>query len=133
MDTSIALKPILQEEDAIKVIKILNLKNNFQLSVLVPDIFRYEFFNVMSGKYSASVCEKFYEHLTEKQWSIIPFDYDIIRIATRLKGKYQKITFYDAAYHALAKAYKTIFVTADERYARMVNDEDVVLLKDLEV
>ena len=133
MDTSVALKPLFEEEESAKVMKLLNLKNNFQLSVLVPDIFRYEFFNVVGGKYSAVECEKAYEHLTEKQWSIIPFDHDIIRIATRLKEKYPKITFYDAAYHALAKAYRIIFVTADERYARMVNEKDVVLLKDLEV
>jgi len=47
-----------------------------------------------------------------------------------LTSKYE-VTFYDAAYHALALIHKGTFVTADTRYVKKVADDgNVVALSD---
>lgn len=134
LNASAILKPFLDEEGSHLVEKIFYLKNSFQVSVLVPDIFRYEFINTLCRMKGDEVALKFYEFITEKQLSILPLEADLMEWATKLMQKYPRISFYDAVYHALAKAYKIPFVTADEKYFEMVKREkDVLLLEKLNI
>ena len=133
-DASVLLLPVLGQDEKMTVRKILFKKDNFDYSILVPDIFRYEYFNVTNRHVDAETAARSYEALTGLQLSIIPMEDDLIDGANRLMMKYPKISFYDAAYHALAKAYKVDLVTADEKYYRMTKKEgNVVLLKDLKI
>lgn len=134
LDASAILKPFLGEEESDIVEKIFYLKDNFQVSVLVPDIFRYEFINTLCRMKGDEAALKLYEFITEKQLSILPLEADLMKWATRLMQKYPRVSFYDAVYHALAKAYKIPFVTADEKYFEMVKSErDVLLLNKLKI
>jgi predicted nucleic acid-binding protein len=130
IDNSVLSKPLFNENGAAKVRKLLNLKDNFKISIFVPEIFRYEFFNAATRKKGASVAKKAYNKITERQFSIISFESDLIEMTSRLMTKYPKITFYDASYHALAKAYNGIFVTADEKYYELTKKEGNIKLLD---
>lgn len=134
IDTSVILKALLDEEDSDKATKLFYLKEIFELSIFVPDIFRYEFFNRLTRENDASFALKAYREFTEIQVSIITLEADIIEIANKLMWKYHKISFYDAAYHALAKAYRTDLITADEKYYQITRKEgNVELLKNLKI
>lgn len=128
LDTSVLLQPLLQEEGATKVAQLLYLKDNFKLSILVPDIFRYEFFNTATRKKNAMTARRAYQALTEKQLSIIPLEFDLLEACNRFMEKYQGISFYDAAYHALAKAYNCPFITADKKYYEHTKKEGTIEL-----
>lgn len=132
VDNSVILKPLLREEGAEIVEKMFLLKDKFELSILVPDIFRYEFFNKVTREYDAQIAQVAWNNLTERQVSIIPLEYDIITASNKLMKKYSKISFYDAAYHALAKVYRVDFITADKKYYQLTKAEgDVKLLEEL--
>jgi|WetSurMetagenome_2_1015567.scaffolds.fasta_scaffold344727_2 predicted nucleic acid-binding protein len=134
MDNSVLIKPLLREDGAEKVEKILLRKERFELSLLVPDIFRYEFFNILTRGFNAEIAMAAWLELTERQVSIIPLEVDLIDMANRLVTKYAKISFYDAAYHALALAYCVDYVTADEKYYNIVKKEgNIRLLEDFKI
>ncbi len=134
VDTSVILKPILKEDGEEKVKKMNYLKDNYELSILIPDIFRYEFMNIVGRGLETQTAENAFLAFTERQVSIIPLDTDLMGIAAKIKNQYPKVSFYDAAYHALAKAYNTDFITADRRYYEQTKKEgNIKLLKDLKL
>jgi len=134
LDTSVILKPLLKEHGGEIVKKIMYLKENFELSILVPDIFRYEFMNTIGRELDTGIAEDAFMAFTERQVSIIPLALDLIKKAFEITNKYPKVSFYDAVYHALAKAYNTDFITADHRYYEQTKKEgNIKLLEDLKL
>ena len=134
VDNSVVLKPLLREAGSEKVERLFVKKDNFEISILVPDIFRYEFFNKMTKDFSGAAALEAYNAFIEYQVSIIPMGPDLIESANLLIKKHPKITFYDAAYHALAKAYDADFITADQRYYEQTKREgNIKMLDDLKL
>jgi len=134
VDASVILKPILREDGKELVEKMNYLKDNYELSILVPDIFRYEFMNIAGRGLDSQTAEAAFLSFTERQVSIIPLAFDLMQIAFEITNKYPKVSFYDAVYHALAKAYNTDFITADHRYYEQTKKEgNVKLLEDLKL
>lgn len=134
VDASVLLKIIFPEKDSGKAEELITMKDNFDLSILVPDIFRYEFFQEVTRKAGAQAAHDGYFALTDRQISIIPLAVDLIETAQEIMQKYPKIAFYDATYHALAKAYNTILVTADEKYYEKAKHEgDIQLLESVKL
>ncbi len=134
VDASVLLKAFLDEKDSRKAEKIVNMKNNFQLSVLVPDIFRYEFFQKMTRVAGEEGANQAYYEITDRQLSIIPLAQDIIDTAQKIMEHHPKAAFYDAAYHALAKAYNVDLITADKDYYQQTKKlGNIRLLEDLKL
>jgi len=48
----------------------------------------------------------------------------------KMVQKYPKISYYDAAFHILAKELNAIFITADRKYYNQVKDEGFIYLYD---
>ena len=134
IDNSVILKTIIQEEGSELARKLIVLKNKYEISILVPDIFRYEFFNKLIKGMDGEKAMEIFQELIERQVSILPLENDLIEMANKLVIKYPKISFYDAAYHALAKAYDAELITADEKYYALTQKEgNIRLLRDLKV
>jgi len=134
LDNSVVCKPLFKEEGADIVEKIFAKKENFEIMVLLPEIFRFEFFNAAARKKTAEIANAAYESFSEKQVSIIPNEGDLIDKTLRIMKKYPRVSFYDASYHALAIAYDALFVTADKQYYEMTRKEgNVTLLEDLKI
>ena len=134
LDASVLLKAILNEEDSPKVEKIITMKDNFELFILVPDIFRYEFLQQMTRKVGLEAANFAYHAITEFQLGVIPLENDIIDEAQKIMEQHPQVSFYDATYHALAKAYKTDFITADERYYQQTKTiGNIKLLKNFRI
>jgi predicted nucleic acid-binding protein len=134
LDASVLLKVPLVEEDSPKAHKIMNKKDNFELSILVPDIFRYEFLQKMTREAGKEGANQAYYEITERQVSIIPLAQDIISGIQKIMDHHPKVAFYDAAYHALAKAYRVDLITADEAYYEKTKAlGNIKLLKDFKI
>jgi predicted nucleic acid-binding protein len=126
-DASVLLKPVLAEEGKETVMKLFLMKDNFEISILVPEIFRYELFNTVIRKKNGSIAKKALDAISEKQFSVIPYQDDIGEITRHLMQKYPGISFYDASYHALAKAYNISYLTADTKYLAAVKGEKDII------
>ena len=134
LDNSVVCKPLFKEEGADIVEKIFTKKENFEIMILLPEIFRFEFFNAAARKKSAEIAYAAYESFAEKQVSIIPNESDLIKKTLRIMKKHPRVSFYDASYHALAMAYDGLFITADREYYMETKDEgNIRLLKDLKL
>lgn len=134
LDNSVILKPVFQENDWEKVVKIFFLKDSYKISIFLPEIFFYEFFNIVGRTKNQKDALEAYKVITQRQVSIIPFEEDLIRIALRINSNYPQTSFYDAAYHALAIAYDCDLITADERYYKITKKEGhIKLLNDLKI
>ena len=128
VDASVLLKTIFNEEDSIKAEKLINQKDNCKLSILVPDIFRYEFFQQVTRKANEKIAQEGYSALFERQISTIPLEVDIIKSAQKIMARHPKISFYDAAYHVLAIREDGEYLTADREYARKARSRGSVTL-----
>lgn len=87
-----------------------------KISLIVPPLWRYEIGNTLTRLIPdnalplITLCETvgLDEVKADDKW---------LKIAVDLVSR-SKVSFYDAAYHALAIARSAVFVTADEKYVR---------------
>lgn len=95
-----------------------------------PSLWMYEVGNILSRKYP----EQAAAHLSSLA-AILGEGHSVADLAFRsvileLVARY-RVTFYDAAYHALAMTQEGVFVTADEKYLNAVaNEPHVIHLRD---
>jgi len=100
-----------------------------KISLIVPPLWRYEVGNTLTrlvpdnALQLITLCESvgLTEMKADDKW---------LEIAVDLVSR-SKVSFYDAAYHALAVTQSAVFVTADEKYVRKSKySSHVCLLKD---
>lgn len=99
------------------------------MELLVPALWLYEVGNVLSRR-CPDHAARLLAALVEFGLAEAPRDRRWWERALQI-ARARRVTFYDAAYHALALARGGVFVTADERYARRAYAEGgLVLLRD---
>jgi len=103
---------------------------NRRLSVAVPPLWYYEVGNILIRRYpehAAQDLSDLRKQLALFEQAMTPaWQSRILDLAARYR-----VTFYDAAYHALAIVREGVFVTADEKYLQAVTGEPHVMhLKD---
>jgi len=134
LDTSVIVKPVLEEQGSDIVCEIFQRKENYGLTVFVPEFFSFEFLNAVKRGKNAMIALEAYKAFMARQVCVIPFEEDLIKKTLAIVKKYPRASYYDSAFHALAKAYKVDLVTADKKYYQMTKKEgDVVLLEDLKL
>jgi predicted nucleic acid-binding protein len=120
-DASVLLKWVLAEEHESNSEQALAVRQTFvegKCDLLLPSLWVYEVASVVSikqPKYTADLVES----LIAMQIATVELSRSCREQAFKLAGKF-KVTFYDAAYHALAMVNQGIFVTADEHYVKKV-------------
>jgi len=100
-----------------------------KIRLLVPKLWYYEVGNTLSRKYpgyaNALLC-----NLMNMELECPESDYDWQATTIQLVTRFY-VTFYDAAYHALAINRDGLFVTADEQYIQKASSSGHILhLKD---
>jgi predicted nucleic acid-binding protein len=131
-DASVLLKWVLPSDDEPDTDRALQLRTSIleeSVRSLLPSLWLYEVGNTIARRFPAhavtwmSALMKFElkEALPTPAW---------LTTTLELASKYD-VTFYDAAYHALALIHKGTFVTADTKYVKKVADDgNVVALSD---
>lgn len=118
-DASVILKwvlPIDNEADAALALQLRDYALQGEVLLSVPALWQYEVGNTLA--------RRFPEHAGELLAALVQFEMlepeptNAWREATLELTKDFGVTFYDAAYHALALVSGGIFVTADQRYIK---------------
>jgi predicted nucleic acid-binding protein len=123
-DASVLLKwvlPSTYEDHVDQALALRDAVAQQHLRVLVPNLWYFEVGNTLARKYPGEASGRL-DDLTRFRLPGIQPDGATERQILRLTLTYG-ITFYDAAYHALAIVHNGIFVTANEKYLQAVAGE----------
>lgn len=128
-DASVLLKWVLdevREEDAGNALKIREEFLAGQIRILLPSLCLYEFGNTVLRLVpdKAPLIMRYFLDFDFEEKAV---NKGVISEIIRLVQGY-KVTFYDAAYHALAISEGGVFVTADVKYIQRVQGEKSVTL-----
>jgi len=106
--------------------KWTNFSGNFRL---VPALWLYEVGNTLARRFPDEAARLLAALMKLELEELAPSRRWLEAVLKLTRG--HGVTFYDAAYHAIAIMHKGDFVTADERYAnRVVEMSSIVLLRD---
>lgn len=132
-DASVILKWVLPdpsgEEGLDAALRLRDAVISEKVSVKVPSLWLFEVGNTLTRRFPRQAAETLQLLMAFGLEESVPDD----RWLSRAVGLTQDygVTFYDAAYHALALAEKGIFVTADQKYIRKAGEAGgVVSLSD---
>ncbi|HLN48261.1 MAG TPA: type II toxin-antitoxin system VapC family toxin [Steroidobacteraceae bacterium] len=130
-DASVLLKRVLPSDDEPDADKALLLRSAIveeAVRVLAPGLWFYEVGNTIARRFPAHA-PAWLSALLNFGLEVSPPSQPWLTKALELTTRYQ-VSFYDAAYHALALVHDGLFVTADRRYAdRVTEPGSVVVLR----
>ena len=131
-DASVLLKWVLPSDDELELDKALLLRSailNDAVRAIVPALWLYEVGNTIARRFPAHASAWLNSLIKFGLTEAAPSD-PWLAAALELTRAYE-VSFYDAAYHALAITRKGVFVTADVRYVqRMAGEGAVVALSE---
>jgi predicted nucleic acid-binding protein len=127
-DASVILKWVLPSDDEADTDQALMLRDAIlaeDVRALVPPLWVYEVGNTVSRRFSAHA-SAWLESLIEFELEEWPPSRQWLTAVLELTDRYS-VTFYDAAYHAIAILHAGQFVTADIRYVNQANEAGAVV------
>ena len=127
-DASVLLKWVLPSDDEPDTDRALEVRTAIvdeSVRALVPSLWLYEVGNTIARRFPAHA-DGWMSALMKFELQEAPPTPAWLTTALELTKKHE-ITFYDAAYHALAVIHKGVFVTADTRYVNKVADPGTVV------
>lgn len=131
-DASVILKWVFkapQEDHLEQALLLLDEWVEGRINLIVPALWCFEVGNVVGLK-SGSLASETMALLLDYKFEEQAMSDEICCMIFSIM-KECKVTFYDAAYHAVALTRSAIFITADEAYVRKVSHlGQVMLLKD---
>lgn len=129
IDTSALIKAFLNEPGQEFILNLLTLNLEKELTLLAPRIMTFELLNTLAKKLqNESAVKEAYEKFQELGIGIMDIDTEYFDKAIEITAKNPQVSFYDASYHALAKHFKGIFLTADKKYYESLDDKKDVHL-----
>lgn len=117
-DASVLLKWVLESKDEDEIDRALMLREAWlagRCEIILPSLWFFEVGNIIGMK-QPSVAGRIMQTLTGYQFVEEPHA-AVYAKAFQLMKRF-KVTFYDAAYHAVAMNHAGSFVTADDVYVR---------------
>jgi len=130
-DASVLLKWVLPSDDEPDAYKALLLRAAIQdeaVDALLPALGLYEVGN--------TIARRFPTHASSWLSALMKFGLEEaspsqlwVAKTLELTQRYE-VSFYDAAYHALALIHRGVFVTADSRYVHRVREGSVIALSE---
>lgn len=128
LDASVILKwLLLEKEDVADALKIREDLLNKRVEVYVPSHLFTEVCNVL-GRQRPEQMLRFLSELRMSRLLECRLTLEIASLALNLLTRYPKISFYDAAYHALAIHSQGTFITADVKYYQTTQKEGHICL-----
>ena len=96
------------------------------IDVAVPDLWWYEVGNILSRKYPERAADHLSALAVVLGEGLSMSEVSLRTTCLSLVQRY-RVTFYDAAYHALAIVQEGVFITADEKYLQAAAGEAHVM------
>lgn len=121
IDNSIILKAFLNEKGCEEVRELFQMAFQKELTLLAPSLIIFEFLNAISKSYSSmDDVLTAYKQFKKIDIGIIDPDEKNVNKALMYIFNEPKISYYDASYHALAKDFDAVFLTADEKFYNLM-------------
>lgn len=133
LDTSVAVKWFLPEEDSVRAINLQESHVRDEVQLYAPDILLMELANALrySPLTSAEEIPQALELLSELNITTIEFELEILFSAVTLSLE-NNLAIYDSYFLALAQALELPLITADRRMlSRLTAEEGTLSLADL--
>ncbi len=108
------------EPGSVCAVRLLDAWLAGRVSLLVPSLWVFEVGNIVPRK-NPALAGEIMEILLDYRLPEQPMTPELCRTATGLMTKH-RVTFYDAAYHAVAIKSGGVLVTLDEAYVKSVAD-----------
>ncbi len=128
-DASVILKWVLPdpkgEQDVETALHLRDSAVKGKISIKVPSLWLYEVGNTLTRRF-ADRSQDLLEALVAFELDESGMDGKWLNQTVALTRRYH-VTFYDAAYHALALVEKGVFVTADAKYARKAGKAGAII------
>ena len=127
-DASVLLKWVLPQDHEADFQQAWAIREAYiqqEIGLLVPTVWIYEAGNLLGRKYPDEANDMLNTLESFNMEVIAPYP-DWRQQALSLMKQY-RVTFYDAAYHALAVTENALFVTADTVYIRKVGNQPEVM------
>jgi len=115
-DASVIIKWALQLEDGSE--KAISLAEDFiggKIGLMIPGHCYFEILNIINLK-KPQLSRQFFSQLLNMNILEQSLTLEIAHLAGDIMRKLPGMSFYDAAYHALALANDGLFITADKKY-----------------
>jgi predicted nucleic acid-binding protein len=130
IDASVAAKLFIDEEYSDKAVELIEACIRGYLTLLVPTLIVYELGNVF-WKHPQITAEKacmFLKSFLDLGITLVDVssDYDLLKETCSI-SKSEDLTFYDAAYIAMARRNETRLITADEKICERIPDVAMLL------
>lgn len=130
IDASVCLKWLFKEEDSSQALSILKDSEAKKITLLAPSLWEYEMANALATavarkKITFSKSLKFLNFFLKSKPQLVSIA-DEYKTCLILAKKYQ-LSAYDSSYLTLAKAAKTILVSADDKLVGKVADNKLVI------
>lgn len=131
IDASVLIKWFTKEnEDNDAIERMMEDFKYKRITINVPAVIMWEI-----GNWAGRICNKDVTYILSQiqMYGFMHADFDIryAALACEIMRKHQKVSFYDASYHALALSRQAIFFTADKKYYEQTKKRgNIKLLKD---
>jgi predicted nucleic acid-binding protein len=129
IDASVILKWVLPpdaEPYQHQALKLAEAVANSRIEVALPALWYFEVGNILIRKYRQHGDADLADLREQLAGSERPISEAWQNQILRLTSLYS-VTFYDAAYHALAIVSQGVFITADEKYLKAVGEEPHIM------
>lgn len=129
-DASVLLKWVLEKEEPASYRQALHLQAAFlaeEVELQVPTLWRYEVGNVLGLKQSR-LAGDLMKALLAFELEEVPFQHDYTLEVLSHMQEITWVTFYDSAYHVLARRIQGMYVTADAAYVKRAKRKGHVTL-----
>jgi predicted nucleic acid-binding protein len=132
LDTSVAVKWFVPEEDSEKALSLRRAQEDRELQLYAPEVLLMELANALrySSEFSAGEIIEALETLFELNILLMPFSLDALNLAVTLSMEHD-LAVYDAYFLALAQALEIPLITADRRMLSRLTAEDGALSLEL--
>lgn len=129
-DASVILKWVLQDNEIgrKKALLILSGWLEGKYEIVLPSLWFFEVGNIVSKK-EPNLALDIMKRLVGYEFTEVKVTESLLNIILELVRE-KRVTFYDAAYHAIAIKEKGRFITADEDYFSRVKDRGYIQLLD---
>lgn len=136
VDACVLAKVVIQdqEEDCDKALALFHQFMERNVNLLVPSFWAFELGNTIRKRIQGLAHQTTaLQYLFQAQLITVDFtESDYLHILDFFDG--QSVTFYDASYYYIAKREDIPLITADEKFAKRMNDKErIILLRELEI
>lgn len=129
-DASVLLKWVLEKEEPASYQQALHLQAAFlaeEVELQVPTLWRYEVGNVLGLK-QPRLAGDLMKALLGFELEEVPLQHDYTLEVLSHMQEITGVTFYDSAYHVLARRIQGMYVTADAAYVKRAKRKGHVTL-----